>query len=104
MGMLLRRHHEKPTVGVPEPDTPEGGPEVFDPSAHTVEEVLAYLQGIDDADPEAHDAEVVRVIEAEKAGKNRKGIVEAVEGTPEADPAEGEQVDAGDPPAAPIEA
>ena len=103
MGMLLRRHHEKPEEAVAEPDTPEV-PEVFDPSAHTVEEVLAYLQGIDDADPEAHDAEVVRVIEAEKAGKNRKGIVEAVEGTPEADPAEGEQVDAGDPPAAPIEA
>ena len=100
MGMLLRRHHEKPTVAVPEPDLPE----VFDPSAHTVEEVLAYLQGIDDADPEAHDAEVVRVITAEKAGKNRKGVVEAVEGTPEADPADGEQVDAGDPPAAPIEA
>lgn len=67
---------------VPDFSTPD--PEPFDPSAHSVEEVLSHLQGIDDADPEAHDAEVVRVLAAEKAGKNRKGIVEAVEGTPEA--------------------
>lgn len=103
MGMLLRRHHEKPTVAVPEPDTPEGGPEVFDPAEHTVDEVLAYLGMGEGHDPVTAE-EWARVIAAEKAGKNRKGVVEAVEGTPEADPAEGEQVDAGDPPAAPIEA
>lgn len=56
--------------------------ELFDPSKHNADEVHAYLASIDDADTEAYDAEVARVLEAEKAGKNRKGIVEAVEGTP----------------------
>lgn len=55
---------------------------LFDPSKHNADEVHAYLASIDDADTEAHDAEVARVLEAEKAGKNRKGIVEAIEGTP----------------------
>lgn len=55
--------------------------ELFDPSKHNADDVHAYLASIDDADTEAHDAEVARVLEAEKAGKNRKGIVEAIEGT-----------------------
>lgn len=55
----------------------------FDPAQFKVDEVLNYLANIDDTDPEAHDAEVARVLEAEKAGKNRKSLTEAIEGTPE---------------------
>ncbi|WP_027933733.1 hypothetical protein [Amycolatopsis thermoflava] len=44
------------------------GAEPFDPSDHTVTEVLAYLDGAD-------DVERTRVLDAEKAGKNRRGIV-----------------------------
>lgn len=62
-----------------EADKPSGP---FNPSKHGVEEVLAYLNGIDNA--EEHDAEVIRVLEAEKAGKKRKGVIEAIEGTPDA--------------------
>lgn len=59
------------------------GDEPFDPSKHNADEVHAYLASIDDSDPDAHDAEVVRVLNAEKAGKNRKGIVESIEGNPD---------------------
>lgn len=41
----------------------------FNPSEATVEEVNTYLEGAD-------EAERTRVLEAEAAGKNRKGIVE----------------------------
>jgi hypothetical protein len=41
----------------------------FDPSKATVEEVNTYLEGAD-------EAERTRVLEAEAAGKNRKGITE----------------------------
>lgn len=69
----------------PEPDPepaapadPEPGPAAdtdgpFDPGAHNMPDVLAYLQGLGDDD----GAEYERVIAAEKAGKNRKGIVGA---------------------------
>lgn len=40
----------------------------FDPKDHTVDEVEAYLETVD-------DGEYLRVIEAEKAGKNRKAVV-----------------------------
>lgn len=43
--------------------------EEFDPSKATVDEVIAYLDGAD-------DAEVERVLAAEADGKNRKGIAE----------------------------
>ena len=59
-----------------------GGNELFDPAQHNVDEVLAHIAGIDDSDAEAHDAEVVRVLEAERAGKDRKSIIEAGEGAP----------------------
>lgn len=42
--------------------------EAFDPSAHNVADVLAYLS----ANPD--DAE--RVLDAERAGKARKGVLE----------------------------
>lgn len=54
----------------------------FDPSKHSVAEVRAYVDGLDDSDPEARDAEFVRVVEAERAGKNRKSFMESVEGVP----------------------
>lgn len=58
----------------------------FDPAKHNAEEVLAYVAAIDDADPESHDAEVVRVVEAERAGKARKSVLEAIAGTPAVNP------------------
>lgn len=58
----------------------ESDDEAFDPSGHNAEEVRAYLAGLDDSDTEAHGAEVIRVLEAEKAGKDRKGIIEFIEG------------------------
>lgn len=54
----------------------------FDPSEASASEVLGYLAAIDGADPEVHDAEVVRVLESERAGKARKSVIEAVEGSP----------------------
>lgn len=41
----------------------------FDPSEHKAEEVVEYVQS-------APEAEAARVIEAEKAGKARKSVVE----------------------------
>lgn len=50
-------------------------PEQFDPSAHNLDDVRAYL---DDASPE----EVERVLAAERAGKARVGILSAYDGEP----------------------
>jgi len=55
-------------IMVQELPAPIPDPGAFDPSAHTVVEVNDYLAT---ADP----AEVVRVLEAERAGKARKGIL-----------------------------
>lgn len=63
----------------------ETPPEPFDPGQHNVNDVLEYVGGIDDSDPEAHDAEVARIVEAEKAGKNRSTLLEAIEGSPAGD-------------------
>ena len=49
----------------------EAAPPAYDPSAHTVIEVLAYLISCADED------EAGRVVAAESAGKGRKGILEA---------------------------
>ncbi|MFC9934584.1 hypothetical protein [Glutamicibacter sp. NPDC127525] len=54
----------------------------FDPSKHNVAEVRAYVDGLDDSDPEARDAEFSRIVEAEKAGKNRSSLIESWEGAP----------------------
>ncbi|SDD41184.1 hypothetical protein [Auraticoccus monumenti] len=56
--------------------------EQFNPAEHNVEAVVEYLAGLSDDDPAARDAEVARVVEAEKAGKNRSTLLEAVEGSP----------------------
>lgn len=53
---------------------PEPEPELFDPAEHTVSEVNAYLDGLDQ-DTDAGIVEFDRVIDAEKVGQNRKGIV-----------------------------
>lgn len=55
-------------IVVQQPPEPIPDPNAFDPAAHTVDEVNAYL---DTADP----AEQVRVLEAERSGKARKGIL-----------------------------
>lgn len=62
--------------------------EPFDPAAHTVEEVREYLDGLDDSDPGARDAEFARVVEAEKAGQNRSTLLEGIEGVPADNPTE----------------
>ena len=62
-----------------EPDDAESGAvaepetEPFDPSEHTVSEVNDYLGSLPKDDD--GDAEFGRVLDAEKAGQNRKGIV-----------------------------
>jgi len=43
--------------------------EAFDPEEHTVDDVNAYLAGVD-------DEEKFRVLETERQGRNRKGITE----------------------------
>ncbi|KON72596.1 hypothetical protein M768_13900 [Cellulosimicrobium cellulans F16] len=57
-------------------------PVPFDPGEHEPAEVLEYLTGLDDTDADAHDAEVARVVEAERVGKNRAEVLELIEGTP----------------------
>lgn len=57
----------------PEEDGNGGGgsqaPAVFDPAEHNADEVLAYLN-------DADEAEATRVLDAETAGKARKGITD----------------------------
>ena len=55
-------------------ETPSDEPELFDPNGHTVSEVNAYLDSLDQ-ETEEGIAEFDRVLDAEKAGQNRKGIV-----------------------------
>lgn len=51
-------------------DTPDAELEAYDPSKHTVDEVVEYLGGVD-------EAERARVIAAEKeSAKPRKGVLE----------------------------
>lgn len=69
-------------------ETPQEPAGPFDPSKHTVEEIRAYVDGLDDSDPDARDAEFARVVEAERAGKGRKSFLESVEGIPANPPAE----------------
>lgn len=59
-------------VEVPAADTDEPAEKLFDPADAKVEEVLAYVSAAD-------DAEKARVLEAEKAGKNRKSLVAKLE-------------------------
>jgi hypothetical protein len=49
--------------------TPATGPGPFDPSAATVKDVLAYLDGV------GNEAEARRVLDAEQAGQARAGIL-----------------------------
>lgn len=59
-----------PVEGKPGPEQAEepNGDEEFDPSVHTVAEVLAHLA-------DADDDEKNRVLAAEQAGQARKGII-----------------------------
>lgn len=45
------------------------GPEEFNPGDHTIDEVKAYLDSIED------ETEYDRVLEAERTGKARQGLV-----------------------------
>ena len=57
-------------TGAGEEPPPEG--DTFDPGAHTVADVEAYL--------DEHPDEIDRVLEAERAGKNRTTLVDDAEG------------------------
>ncbi|WP_127572772.1 hypothetical protein [Georgenia faecalis] len=67
-------------------ETGGGDGDAFDPNEHDVDAVIGYLAGLDDDDAEAHDAEVVRVVEAEKAAQNRSELLEQIEGAPAPEP------------------
>ena len=56
---------------VPETDGEDVQEDVFDPGQHTVPETLEYLTG-------KGDAEVQRVLEAERSGKNRSSLLDAL--------------------------
>lgn len=75
----------------------------FDPNKHSVPEVRAYIDGLDDSDPEARDTEFNRVVEAERAGKNRKSFMDSVEGVPEGTKTDGDNTPPADPAATPTE-
>lgn len=64
MGMLIHRHRDR------EGQAPTGPAPEFDPSAESVDAVLAYLT-------DAGEAERARVLSAEQAGKARKGVLDA---------------------------
>ena len=51
----------------------------LDPAEHTVDAVLEYLNGLDQDDQEAYDAEVRRVYESEQSGKARTSLLEAID-------------------------
>jgi hypothetical protein len=65
-------------------ETEDDGP--FNPSKHSVADVRSYLDGLDNSDPDAHDAEVRRIFEAEAAGKKRSTLLESIGGTPSTPP------------------
>ena len=74
---VLRKHQERavalnlPGLESQEAPQPEDPYPVFDPSEHTVPEVIAYCQD--------HSDEVEDILEAERADKNRVTLVEALE-------------------------
>lgn len=76
---LVSHDGETGAVAEPEGDAEpagesETGETLFDPNEHTVSEVNTYLDSLDQ-ETEGGIAEFDRVLEAEKAGQNRKGIV-----------------------------
>lgn len=58
--------------------------EPFDPAEANAADVVDYLSNLDESDPAAHDAEVARVVESERAGKARKSVLEAADREPTA--------------------
>lgn len=66
-GIRYRPEDAPARVAEPEPAAPAA---LFDPSEHTVAEVLAHLA-------DADDAEHARVLAAEQDGQARKGIIGA---------------------------
>lgn len=72
---------------------PQDGP--FDPSKHKAEDVLDYASTF-----EVSPEEITRVLDAEKSGKNRKGVTEGLQARLD-EIAEVDDKTAGDPPADP---
>ncbi|CAL9665061.1 hypothetical protein SUDANB145_07119 (plasmid) [Streptomyces sp. enrichment culture] len=72
--LARRPRTEQATAGPGEVRTvaPSAETAAFDPGAHKADEVLAYLQ-------DADEDERARVLAAEAAGKNRKGILDKAE-------------------------
>lgn len=102
-GAELEAQYSKSGYDVVEPEpAPEDEPVVFDPAEHSVAEVTAYLDGLDGTDShrapcvdgdvcgepaqcppsEARVAEIDRVLEAERNGKNRSTLVGAPQDPP----------------------
>ena len=75
--VVERLRYQGYRINEPEPQTPTAEvvdtldePPRYDPGAHSVTEVLAYLRSLDDG-----DIERARVIHAERTGQARKGIL-----------------------------
>jgi trigger factor len=66
-----RAPRRPPPRGRPPPVGGEAGP--FDPASAKVDDVLAYVANV-------NEEEKARVIDAEKKGKNRKTLLEKLEG------------------------
>jgi hypothetical protein len=49
--------------------------EAYDPAAYKVDEVVAHLRGLVEADTDEARAEYERILKAEEAGSHRKGIL-----------------------------
>ncbi len=75
-GQPVAERPEQPVPSTEESVTepaPEDAEEQFDPAAHNAADVQAYLDGL--GDDEEGRAERQRVMDAERSGKARKGIV-----------------------------
>lgn len=57
-------------AGVNEPPEADDEPDTFDPSAHTVDDVLAYV--------DEHPDDIERVAAAERRGKSRSTLLDAL--------------------------
>lgn len=69
--MLLRRHSQAAEAAAEVDASAAVDSDAFDPSAHTVDDVTAYLD-----QPDIDWEEIARVVAAEREGKARKGITE----------------------------
>ena len=92
MKAYLKRRGYKVSTGGSVPAATDGP---FDPSKHKAEDVLTYATST-----EVSTEEITRVLDAEKSGKNRKGVTEGLQDRLD-EIAEADDETAGDPPADP---